>query len=140
MRKIATILLVLLLCGCCSIDAEIPGQPKLVTEIEVTYQSGPIRMHRRYDTSDKLRAVLTYFRTLKLYGNADTEEANLSGSEARVIVFYSDGSQKVFEQRNDQYLRTDDGPWQYIDPDQGQDLLLLLKLLESDSETIKNTK
>ena len=134
MRKtaIAVLLLAILLCGCSNVDEQVLGQPRLVTGIAATYQSGAIRLQRQYSDGDKMRSILDHLRLVKALGPAETDPETVEGSRIQVTLSLSDGSEKVYEQRADQYLRVDGGVWQEIPPEQGQELALLLGLMESD--------
>ena len=133
MKKIGIILLALLLMtGCTRIDEQIAGRPRVVTGIDASYDSGAIRLNRQYSDSEKLRAVLMYFRCLEVYGTVAPEVSIPQISSIRVTLTYSDGTAKTYDQRDGQYLRQDDGPWHYINQEQAQDLPILLGFLESD--------
>lgn len=118
----------LFLCGCTRPEA--PHQIKWVTRITADYQKGVIQLHRDYTNDEKIRTVLDYFRSLSPYGNEATVPQD--GLYAQVTVYYSDGSQKVYEQQNDAFLRQNGGIWQNIDPEKGMELGLLLAMTESD--------
>ena len=134
MKKTAALilLLALVLCGCSNINEETTGQPRLVTGISAVYQKGAVRLQRQYSNNEKVRTVLNYLRLLKTYGPPETEPNSQDGSQIQITVTFSDGSQKVYDQWADQYLRSDNGPWELINPDKGQELYLLLGMMESD--------
>ena len=122
------ILLSILLCGCTGPSEQ--HQMKWVTRITADYQKGAIRLHRDFTDDEKIRPILDYFRTLSPYGTAQSLPQD--GLYAQVTIYYSDGSQKVYEQQGDAFLRKNGGVWQNIDPEKGQELGLLLALSESD--------
>ncbi len=129
-RIIWTILLCAVLSGCVGREISTQNQPRVVTHITAEYNSGTIRLQRNYTNSDKMRSVLNYFRMLSPYGTA--QQLPLEGNRVQITVHFSDGSSKLYEQFADTYLRQDGGTWQYIDPQAGQQLPLLLGLMESD--------
>ena len=132
MKKIIVLVLLcgVLLGGCYPIDAEIPGHPRVVTGITAAYESGAVTLRRSYTDSEKMQAVLTWLRCLKPYGSA--EAVTEADSSATVTLHYSDSTEKVYELLAGQYLRVNGGAWQNLNPDQGQELPLLLGMLESD--------
>ena len=133
MRKIALLILFsFLLCGCSSINKETPGHPNLVTHITADYQKGALVLHREYSNSEKVRSVLNYLRLLNTYGPPEEQPEGSKVSRIRITIHFSDGEDKLYEQWADQYLRINDGPWALIDPQQGQELYLLLTMTESD--------
>ncbi len=129
---ILMMLLAILLTGCTRLDQQTPGTPRVVTGIEASFDGENLRLHRIYSDSEKLQGVLTYLRCLDLHGTPDPEEPIPQTNSARIVITFSDGSTKVYEQQADQFLRQDGGPWQRIDPDQAREFALLLKLMESD--------
>ena len=126
------ILLSLLLTGCSDINDETPGQPNLVTGISAVYRKGAMELTRNYSNQEKVRSVLNYLRHLRTYGTPETDPDAAEGSRIQITLTFSDGSQKIYDQWADQYLRSDGGPWQLISTEQGQDLYLLLGMMESD--------
>ena len=131
MKKIMMILLIcMILCGCTNQETPAQSQPKVVIQITAQYSSGVIRLQRSYTDSEKMRSVLNYFRCLSPYGSV--EDPQSTESDIVVTVYFSDGSNKTYEQRDNTYLRQNDGSWQYIDPEKGQELALILGLMESD--------
>ena len=134
MKKSAVMLmlLALLLSGCCSVNEETPGSPRLVTGVSASYQSGTIQLRREYTDGEKMRGILDYFRLVKTLGPPETDPETVEGNRICVTVHYSDGTQRTYDQWADQFLRWDGGPWQRIQPEKAQELALLLGLTESD--------
>ncbi len=134
MRKWLGLVLIaaLLLSGCTRIDQQVNGRPRLVTGIEASFDNGTLRLHRLYSDNEKLRGVLTYLRCLEIKGTVEPDTEIPGTSQGKIVISYSDGSSKTYEQRNDNFFRQDNGPWHYIDPEQGQEYALLLGLMESD--------
>lgn len=134
MRRLAILLLVVasLLPGCGHWARPGASRPRVVTGIEASFDSGSIQLHRQYSDSEKMRSVLDYLRCLKTYGKPEPEVVIPQISSAKIVISFSDGSTKTYEQRGDQFLRQDGGPWQYIDPEQAQEFPLLLGMMESD--------
>ena len=126
------VLLSLLLTGCSNINEETPGQPNLVTGITAVCRKGAMELTRNYSNQEKVRSVLNYLRLLKTYGPPETDPNTAEGQRIQITVTFSDGSQKIYDQWDDQYLRSDGGPWQVISSEQGQELYLLLGMMESD--------
>ncbi len=136
MKRIVTagLLLVFLFCGGCSRRVTIPQSTahRVVTEVHVFYQNGPIRAQRHYVSSEKMQAVLNYLRLLNPYGILTPAPEDLSGSDFDIVLTYSDGSEKHYRQYADLYLQEGDGQWQQIDPKKAAELSRLLCQMESD--------
>ena len=131
MKKVTAVimLLTMLLTGC---RQTAQARPRLVTGITADYSSGTIRLHRQYTNEEKMRSVLTYLRCLDPYGVAYEAAEQAGGSRVQIVLTYSDGSTKTYEQRADQYLRIGDSVWRNISAEKGRELPLLLGLMESD--------
>ena len=129
---LGVVLLAALLCGCRHRLQSDQTQPRLVTGITADYQNGSIRLHRQYTTDEKMRAVLDYLRCIAPYGTLQGEPPASQGSLVTIVLTYSDGSTKTYDQRSDQYLREAGGRWQSINAEKGRELALLLRLMESD--------
>ncbi len=129
-RIFAAVLLVLMLSGCGSIDAQISGTPRLVTRIRASFDSGSLRLHRIYEDDEKMRWVLYYLRELDRKEACDAPPP--AAEWAEIEVSFSDGSREVYQQWGQEYFRKDEEPWQRIDPEQARELPLLLGLMESD--------
>ena len=126
------LLFTLSLSGCTRLERPTEGSPRVVTGIEASFDSGTVQLHRQYSDSEKLRSVLNYLRCLKLYGKPEPEVVIPALSRGHIVIFFSDGTTKTYEQRGDQFLRQDSGPWYYLNPEQAQELPLLLGMMESD--------
>ena len=133
MKKIMILLLCVLLGGCRAAAPSQPEQMKVVTRITAQYNSGAVRLQRSYTDEEKLRSILNYLRGLSPYGSGEEEPAGQAG-QAEVTLYFSDGSSKVYEQYGVGFLRLDGGKWQRINPERGQELPLILGLLESDEK------
>ncbi len=136
MKRIYTagLLLILLICGGCSRQAAMPQSTthRVVTEIHVFYENGPIRTQRHYFTSEKMQAVLNYLRLLNPYGVATESPNSVSGSNFDIVLTYSDGGEKRYRQHADRYLQEGNGQWRQIDPKKALELSRILSQMESD--------
>lgn len=131
-KMLILVLLAMLLAGCTRPNDDSIRPPRLVTGIEVSYNSGSIRLQRQYTDEKKMRSLLDYLRCLDVYGTAAADIPIPDVPICRITLSFSDGTCKVYEQRDHRFLRRDDGPWHYIEPEQAQELPLLLGLMESD--------
>ena len=129
---IALLTLALFCCGCSRIDQETPGRPRLVEKITASYHGTAMELARSYTDQEKMEAVLLYLRHLAPYGPATEETDPLEDSGGHIVLHYSDGTTRVYELYASRYLRIDDGPWQNIKTERGQELPLLLGMMESD--------
>ena len=113
-------------CGCTlqpTADA-----PNMVVKITVAYDQG----YYQYDTSPKIRAILNYLRWIDPYGQPGKDPETIPGGLYRITLHLSDGSQSVYLQKADQYMKIDEQPWQTIDTKKALTLGKLLAEMESD--------
>ena len=142
--RITKFIFVLLIClfllplGGCSRHStgDSPGAHRVVTEIDITFEDGPIHCRRHYHDDEKMSQILTYLRQIDPYGKPQEDPALADGSLFQISLTYSDGSKKVYEQKADRFLRLDNGPWENIDPAKAEALGQLLGTLPSDLEEI----
>ena len=134
MKKIFVMLLMtaVILCGCTQIDAQKPGRPRVVERITASYRSSAVLLEREYTDGEKLDAVLTYLRRLDPNDIIDDNAGETEKSDARIILHYSDSTTKEYRIYGNQYLQINDGKWQSIKAERGQELPLLLGMMESD--------
>ncbi len=135
MRKFLRLCGVLGLClclaGCHRVTAE-PATARVVTDISVTVQNGPLTARRHYTASEKVRTILHYLRWIDPYGQPEVDPEAVEGNSIRIELHYSDGNKKTYLQRADRYLLEEGKPWQNIDPEAALDLSRILGQMESD--------
>ncbi len=126
------LLILLLLTGCTRIGEQTASAPRVVTGISVSFHSDRLDLERQYSDSEKMRDLLTYLRCLKIYAPVEPEVEVPQRDRSRIILSFSDGTKKTYEQQGDCYMRLNGGPWYYVNPEQTQEFPLLLSMLESD--------
>ncbi len=142
--RITKRIFVLLLCifliplGGCSrhFSSDSASALRVVTEINITYEDGPLHCRRHYHNDEKMSQVLHYLRQIGPYGSPKEDPLTADGSLFQIALTYSDGSVRVYEQKGNRFLRLDGGPWENIDPQKAEALSLLLGTLPSDLEEI----
>ena len=133
-RNFFILLLLFLLCGCCRTASNNHfGAYPVITEIHVHYQNQTLEAFRTFSQPEKIQRITNYLRRIDPYGTPQQDPEQLSGSNFRITLFYSNGMQRLYHQRSDQYLKVDDGPWERIDPVKAMELSHLLGSLESDT-------
>ena len=125
------LLLSLLLQGCGG-RRDHTVQANVVTGITVTVQDGTQTMQRRYTSPEKMQAVLYYIRIVSSPFDAPEPPQEENGQQATITTYLADNTVKVYDQLGNGYFRQGGGTWQSIDPEKGQQLFLLVKLLPSD--------
>ena len=134
MKKTICILILTLffLSGCRSED---PAQSvsRVVTDITVTCDNGSIQTQRYYTSSVKMRAILNYLRWIDPYGIPAEDPERIGGSLFRIVMKFSDGSQKVYLQKADRYMQIDGKDWMTIDAEKALTLSKMLGEMESDT-------
>ena len=122
MKKILFLLLLIpFISGCPQ-----QGPCRVVTDIHIT--SGEKQYH--YNSPRKIDKILIYLRSLETWGPAVLDE--LEGAEYRITLTFSDGSTKVYRQRNYRCLSVNNGNWLRIYPENAEKLPLLLEVVPPD--------
>lgn len=123
-----------LLSGCCRILHPRNSSPyRVITEIQVVYENGSLETQRQIFQEVKMRPILDYLRYLDPYGIPREDPEQAIGSDCCITLHYSDGSQRIYRQRADRYMRVDDGPWTRIDETKAMELKMLLWVIPSDA-------
>jgi len=123
---------VFLLGGCSRLETLSPSVCRVVTGISVDFEHRGLRANRNYTAAEKMQQVLNYLRIIDPYGNPEEDPETAEGSSFRITLSYSDGHQKVYLQKSDRFMKTDNGNWKKIDPDRALELGRILGRLESD--------
>ena len=109
-----------------------PIRPNVVTGITVTYENGPISARRYYTSSPKMRAILNYLRWIDPYGPPEVDPETINGSTFSIVLSYSNGQEKRYLQKADNYLLEEGLPWRKINPDRAMTLGKMMGEMESD--------
>ena len=134
-RFTAIVLLCVTLCGCRQATDMSKPLCTVVTKVSVSYENGPFHAQREYTDTEKTRQILNYIRQLDPYGKPEENPQNVSGSEYRIDVYYSDGTCSIYRQKCDRYFQNADGIWYSIKPERAKGLGLLLGKIRSDDST-----
>ena len=118
-------------CGRRVDDSESP-KCRVVTSVDVTFENKPFRMEWHYDSSAKMRAILNYLRWIDPYGNPPVDPEQVDGILFKIVMFFSDGSEKVYLQKADRYMQIDGAPWKVVDPQKALTLSRILGQMNSD--------
>lgn len=120
--------------GCCPAQREnsVP-QYRVVTQIRIEYQNQTRRDVWNFYNENSIQVILAYLRHIDPYGRPKEDPEAVTGRTYQIQVFYSDGTQHLYEQRSDQYLRMDGGEWKRIDPATGLYLSGLLGMMPSEN-------
>ena len=125
------IVLVLSLFSGCR-QEKVNNRPTVVTGITVTYENGPISARRYYTSSPKMRAILNYLRWIDPFGPPEVDPETVGGSTFSIVLSYSNGQEKLYLQKADNYLLEEGFPWRKIDPNRAMTLGKMLGEMESD--------
>ena len=126
------LILALLLAGCGCTLRPTATAPVTVVKITVRYDGTTPHTQRQYVSSEKIRAILNYLRWIDPYGKPGKDPETIPGGLYRITLHLSDGSQSVYLQKADQYMKIDEQPWQTIDTKKALTLGKLLAEMESD--------
>lgn len=130
--------LIFLLTGCCPITQEHSDVPyRVVTQIEVTYENGSVRKQQHFFQERSIRMILEYLRYIDPYGIPREDPEAAQGRNYHIRVIYSDGSEHMYHQRADRYLRIDNGKWKRIEPEKALYLSGLLGMMPSEEPPVR---
>ena len=135
---ITLIFMLCLLLNGCGRGGDLPSEPlqcRVVTGIRVSFTDGPLQMERYYTASEKMRAVLNYLRWIDPYGRPEEDPETVSGSSYHIVLTYSDGCEKTYEQKADRFMQVDGQGWKRIDPKRALTLSQMLGQMASDERT-----
>lgn len=133
LKIILVLLATLLLAGCTPGDhSQQAPSCRIVEQIDVEFEDGPIRAVRHYTDPEKMRRVLNYLRSLMPLSPAQEAPEDSVGSLFRITLSHSDGCRRIYEQRSGRFLSENNGPWMRINPQKAQELSLILGEMESD--------
>lgn len=129
---------VLLLTGCCRIfwDSENVVYP-VITEVRVEYQNGALQTSQQFFRQENIQLILDYLRTIDPYGKPHENPEQISGRNFYITLVYSDGRQRIYQQRGDRYMRIDNGPWKRIDQQKALALSGMLGMMTSDDAPVE---
>ncbi|MBE6941686.1 MAG: hypothetical protein E7455_05350 [Ruminococcaceae bacterium] len=132
--------LLFLLTGCCNIFRSPETVPyRVVTQVQIRYQNGALQSQRQFFREENIRNILAYLRYIDPYGTPKEDPEQAAGRIFDIYVIYSDGSQHLYEQRADQYMRIDGGPWKLIDSQKALTLSGLFGMMPSDPVPVSET-
>lgn len=106
----------------------------VVEKVEVTGDYQGETISQTYTQSVKISAMLNYLRWLRPQYKADCDPEMIPGDEYIITVILSDGTQEVYHQKTNGYLRKDSGRWENIDPEKGAMLYEIISQMAGDSE------
>ena len=125
-----------LLSGCYRKEPERPAETeplcRYVIRADVICRTGNVSQAKQYIREEKLQSVLNYLRLLEDVGDVPGLPKDVSGADYEILLYFSDGSCRVYRQKGAAYLSQDGGPWQILKQRQGSRLYTLFKLLPSD--------
>ena len=124
----------MILSGGCRQKADTSVQQNVITEITITCQSETELIQRRYTSSDKMRSVLLYIRSLHAHFDAPEPPKEDAGYLVSITTVSADKTTKVYRQQGNRYFQAGENSWQIIDPEKGANLWMIIKLLPSDPE------
>ena len=86
-----------------------------------------------------MRPILDYLHWIDPYGRPNGDPDRVPGAVFRIVLHYTDGTEKVYCQKADQYMQVNGGPWLTIDPEKALTLSRIVGELESDTFLSKGT-
>jgi len=96
-----------------------PPQIRVVTSIQIEASAANHSYQRTVTDQETMSAVMQYLRRLDPYITAEIDEETFRADTTHFTVTYSDGGYTHYTQLYTDYLKTDNGPWKKIDPEDG---------------------
>ena len=123
-----------LLCGCSRSAATPATRPpfRVVDHIGITFQKGPLDFQRSYSSPEKVQKILDYLMIIDPYGTPAEDPEQIGNTEFCIRLYYTDGSEKIYHQRGQRYMKVQNGDWKYIDPEKAEQLSQILSQTPSD--------
>ena len=110
-------LLLLIVAGCCRVPASgDPAPYRVITQVQMRYENGAMQTQKQFFAEKSIRHILDYLRYIDPYGLPREDPEQVTGRDYHIILIYSDGSEHVYHQHADRFMRIDGGPWKRIDP------------------------
>lgn len=127
--------LLLLLLGACLLGGCSLRQSlcRYVTRVDIYCDHRDTPIVRSYTKEDKMGAVLMYLRLLHLGSAPETDPDTISAESYQIDLTLSDGSHRVYIQKDHRYIREPDIGWQSISPEQAAKLYAIMRHFESDA-------
>lgn len=135
MRKFLAVVLamgILILCSGCLHNKH---SVRVVEQICVQWVDHDREICHVFEKPEKMQLILNKVRTLGQRFSSDTDPDALKAPVVTMTIFYSDGSQKLYQIKPDRYVKIGQAPWQQANPKKVTSLGLLLKSLPEDSKT-----
>ena len=105
---------------------------RVVIGVTLRYENGPLNAQRVYTSENKMQRVLDYLRLIDPYGTPQEDPEAAPGSNYRITLYFSDGSQTDYFQKSDRYMLRAGDSWKKIDPARAEELGRIMGQLESD--------
>lgn len=133
-KKLSICILPLMLAGCCRIFwQEKPKPYRVIVQVSIVYENKTLQTQRNFHDEENIRHILDYLRYVDPYGIPREDPELVQGRSYYITLIYSDGSERIYEQRADQYMRIDGGDWKRIDPQRALYLSGLFSMMPSDT-------
>lgn len=129
-------MLVVLLPGCCNFNRAEHTPYRVISQVRVFFENGPLEAHRTFIKPEKIQRIVGYLRYIDPYGAPTDNPEEAIGSNFLITIDYSDGSHKTYHQRADRFMRMGNGPWKRIDPQKAMELSRILGMLSGDSPAV----
>lgn len=134
-------LFLLFLSGCCRVPASGDPSPyRVITGVQVLYENGAMQTQKQFFAESSIRHILDYLRYIDPYGFPREDPEQVAGRDYHITLIYSDGSQLIYHQRADRFMRIDGGPWKRIDPQKALILSGLYGMMPSEDAPADNDR
>lgn len=133
-KSLAAVLVLGILVMCCGCLQK-KRSVRVVEQICVQWVEHDQTICHVFEKPEKMQLILNQVRTLGQRFASDTDPETLKAGTVAMTLFYSDGSQQLYQIKPDRYVRIGQAPWQQANPKKVTSLGLLLKSLPEDFRT-----
>lgn len=131
---LAWLFLSLLLVSCCPFLCRKPIHGyRVITQVQIEYRNQTRRDFWQFYNENSIQVILGYLRHIDPYGRPHEDPDTVAGRTYSIRVIYSDGTQHLYEQHADRYMRMDGGQWKRIEHQTALYLSGLLGMMSSET-------
>lgn len=134
MKRTALIitLLFLFLAGCRKADI---AAHRVVTRIDVTCEAFDTYIRRCYTAEEKMQLILFHIRNIGQSFTPDVDPDTLDTPTISITVRFSDGSQKIYQQKDNRFWKEGTLPWKKINMENASGLWQTILITPGDIES-----
>lgn len=134
MKRLVALLLILILlmAGCRKEDI---AAHRVVTRIDVVCEAFDTYIRRCYTQEEKMQVILFHIRNIGQRFTPEVDPDTLDTPTISITVHFSDGSQKIYQQKDNRFWKEDTLPWKKINMENASGLWQTILMTPGDIES-----